>query len=217
MTHTKTTRWLLTALATFTTLAGQANATVVIDVIIDTTSGIVVMRTSTGNSDVDATTRIGTAGITIENFFTSNVTYNNTVIIGTLTSATLSPIPPGSKTYSRLGTFDYNANDGAFKAGNDLSVYKNSGDNPNQVFTTSTQAFVGESSVDFSATPSALPTIGTTGNVISGFWNDGRNDVNSGQHSRIIGQWSVVQVIPEPSTTALLGLGGLALMLRRRR
>jgi hypothetical protein len=42
------------------------------------------------------------------------------------------------------------------------------------------------------------------------------NSISGGTGTGFIGGY-VVETVPEPSSTALLGLGGLALMLRRRR
>ena len=93
--------------------------------------------------------------------------------------------------------------------------------------------------LDFSANTTDLTLLSSYGGlqVISGVISDDNNN-NGGGSVRINGtytsltialtetnnetdamkiQWSGIQAVPEPSSTALLGLGGIALLLRRRR
>ncbi|MBK1832355.1 PEP-CTERM sorting domain-containing protein [Verrucomicrobiaceae bacterium R5-34] len=57
----------------------------------------------------------------------------------------------------------------------------------------------------------AIPTAG---------WLEGSDNMSiyfGGNGTQTFGDFSVVETVPEPSSTALLGLGGLALILRRRK
>jgi hypothetical protein len=58
----------------------------------------------------------------------------------------------------------------------------------------------------------------TNANNTGRVWNRGKeSSTNTNSYYALSGLLTVTDVIPEPSTTALLGLGGLALILRRRK
>lgn len=196
---------LTAALVTCGSLVNEANAGVVFQIDVSNPSAVTITAT-TAVSESDSSLNIGTEGITIENFLTSS-----TIAFPLNTAFTGDLSPSGTAVaYNFFGTFEYEDNDGAFKAGNDLSVY--SGTAGTQDFSTSTTAFTGVATFDFSSASTALPSVGTTGNVISGFLMTG----GPAGHGNVVGQWTVVSV-PEPSSVFLLGLGYLGFALRRSR
>ncbi|MFD0894651.1 hypothetical protein KBB96_05470 [Luteolibacter ambystomatis] len=185
-------------------LAGQTEAALVL--VIDVSNPAAVTITSTSaNSQTNSSLNIGSDGITIQNFFTSAANYaSSTAVVGNLA-------PTGSGfTYAQLGTFNFEANNGNFTAGNDLSIYATGATTAgSQVFSTSTRAFNGVAIVDFSSTPGALPTAGTTGNVYSGYFQSGTTG-----HGLLIGTF---QVVPEPSPLLICALGLTVACGKRRR
>lgn len=56
------------------------------------------------------------------------------------------------------------------------------------------------------------PKIANDGSI-AGYWTDGRQSNSNG----VLGDVHIWQIIPEPGTIALLGLGAMALVLRRKR
>lgn len=196
-------------LALFSCIAFPAAADAAVVMTVDVTDFSAVTFTATGNFASDNNTlNSSLEGFTVEDFLTTMsmaIANGSGNVTGDLTSA-----QGGSGPYSGLGTFDYDANDGIFKAGNDLSIYTNgAADTGNQIFSTLGVAFTGTAVVDFTAVKDFLPTVGTIGNVISGYWKSGTVD-----HGEIVGQW---QVVPEPSAAAMLALCGAGLLLRRKR
>ena len=77
-----------------------------------------------------------------------------------------------------------------------------------QVFSTTSAAFTGSATLDMSADARSLPNEGASGWIL-----DGVQGANQG----VIGDWKVVNAVPEPSTYALLGLGALVLVIACRR
>ncbi len=82
----------------------------------------------------------------------------------------------------------------------------------------------GTSTVNFGENSTGALTV--TGWTVSDFetlWNDGKLTYNGAQtgnfsdHFQVSGSTLSAVAVPEPSSTALLGLGGLALILRRRK
>ncbi|YCM42491.1 hypothetical protein V2O64_14365 [Verrucomicrobiaceae bacterium 227] len=196
---------LFGALTTLLSFAGQATAAVVLEIDISNPAAVVFSATS-GTSSTDSTLRRTYDGFTIENFFTTEVTYSN---LSDSTGDLVDQLGIGPS-YSGFGTFEYSDNVGDFKAANDLSIFTNEGDAvPNQVFAVGSVAFTGSETYDFSSTPAALPSPGATGNVISGYFQSGTAD-----HGEVIGQWVVV--VPEPSA-AVLGVLGMLMLVKRKR
>ncbi len=193
-----------------TLLALIAPPTVLADIILEIdlsdSSAIQIQSVPTGLSSTDASLSIAGAGFTIENFFTSAVTYPNT----TSMAGNLSPNLGTTFVYNGLGTFDFDANNGDFTAGDDLSFYKDASPSGTQIFSIGIAAFTGTGTVNFSATPGALPGLGATGNVYTGFRQSGLTD-----HGEVIGQWRV-SAVPEPSSLLLFGLTLVGLTRRRR-
>lgn len=185
-------------------LSGQADAAVVL--VIDISNPAAVTFTSTSaNSQTNSSLNIGSEGFTIQNFFTSSANYASATGVG----GNLAPTG-SSFTYTQLGTFNFEANNGNFVAGNDLSIYSSGGTTAgSQVFSTGTRAFNGVATVDFSSTPGALPTSGTTGNVYSGYFQSGTTG-----HGLLIGTF---QVVPEPSSLLICALGLTVVCGKRRR
>ena len=182
-------------------LVVASNASVTLQINVSNPSAVTVQAVA-GVSQTDSSLSIGLDGITLENLFTTDVNYPNT----TTFTGDLSPSGTASM-YNGLGTFDFDANDGVFTSGDDLSMYFNGVGT--QVFDTSTNAFTGVATIDFSSTPGALPAIGTSGNIYSGYFKSGTAD-----HGEIVGQW---QVVPEPSSATLLLSGACIALVRRRR
>lgn len=172
---------------------------------IDISNPAAVTFTSTpALSETNSSLNIGTDGFTIQNFFAL------TVLVPDSTLATGDLMPTGSTfVYAGMGTFSFEANNGTFAAGNDLSVFANGAPMAgSQVFSTVTRAFNGTMVVDMSPYIAALPAAGTTGTVYSGFRSSGITG-----HGLVVGQYSVV---PEPNSIALALLGMTALARRKR-
>ncbi len=198
---------VLCAMMAYISLSKRSEAAVVLQIDVSDPSAVVIKATP-GLSLTTSNLRRALDGITIENFFTSAVNYPASSNSSGDLIDTLGIVNQGG--FSGFGTFEYSNNDGAFGSANDLSVFRNGGDGtPDQIFTTGTRAFTGSETFDFSSTASAIPASGTTGDVITGYFNSGTPD-----HGEVIGQWVVV--IPEPSS-ALLGALGLLLVAKRRR
>jgi hypothetical protein len=192
--------------SSFLGFAAQAKGALVIRIEASNPSAVTFTATALSSS-TNSNLRRALDGITVENFFTAAVNYSPSSSTGNLIDA-LGIVSQGG--FSGFGTFEYSNNDGAFGPGNDLSIYRDGGDGIfDQIFTSGSVAFAGSETYDFSSTPGALPVIGTTGNVISGYFQSGVAD-----HGEVIGQW---EIVPEPSSSALFGLGIMGLMLRRAR
>jgi hypothetical protein len=141
-------------------------------------------------------------GFTVENFFTATEELNQeTVVLGNLTTTA-----GGGYSYDILQTFNFDANDGVFGPGNDLTIYSFTTAGA-QIFNTATRAFTGVATVDFSDEASSLPAGGTVGQIYAGYLKSGNPQYV------LIGQWTV---IPEPACALLLPLGLIPLCRRRR-
>jgi len=184
----------------------SSHAAVVLTIDVSTPGAVTFTATSEFSS-TDSSLSIAYDGFTVDDFFTSSQDYDNS---STLTG-NLSPVVGSGLTYNGFGTFEFSDNDGAFKNATDLSIFSNGtgAAADTQVFQTTSTAFTGVATFDFSASLAALPVIGTSGNVYSGYWQSGTAD-----HGELVGQW---QVVPEPSSTLLLGLGAFAMISKRRR
>lgn len=183
----------------------QVQGAVVLEIDVSDPSAV-TFTSSGGMSSTLSSLDASLEGFTIENFFSTEVD-----LFGAL-GGTLSPTVGTSSAYSAIGTFNYSANNGTFTAGDDLSVYVSGSEGADsQVFNTTTAAFVGAASIDLSAFIASLPAPGTSGHIITGYFQSGTPD-----HGEVIGQWSVTAV-PEPSSTALWALGMAGMLLRRSR
>ncbi len=191
---------LLSALAPLATV----NAAVVLVVDVSDPSAV-TFTAQDAASDISSSLNRSMEGITIENFF-STISDVRTVrfVGGNLTPSLGIQTNP----YVGTGTFDYGGSI-EFGIADDLSVFANNTVENSQQFTAGQRAFNGQATIDFSTEAAALPSLGSTGDVITGF-----NPNNAGE-GLIIGQWTVV---PEPSSTlmlcaALIGFGSV----RRRK
>ncbi|MGB0993369.1 MAG: PEP-CTERM sorting domain-containing protein [Akkermansiaceae bacterium] len=74
--------------------------------------------------------------------------------------------------------------------------------------------------VDFASGASSVSMLGGGGDVILTLTSDGSGQITgTATGTGNEGNWAALTIesVPEPSSTALLGLGGLALILRRRK
>ncbi|GAA5483089.1 PEP-CTERM sorting domain-containing protein [Haloferula sargassicola] len=177
-----------------------ASAALVVSIDISDPSAAVVTGLPAGSSSTGNLTVNFNGGISFRNFFTSDES---------ITLADPLPIsgdwrPAGTSTsYNETVTFVYGDPD--VVPGVDLSIYNSgAGAGDLQTFATGERAFFGSSVIDLSSF-SALPEVGTTGDVMIGFQSS---------QGGMIGQWIV---IPEPASLSLAALGGGMLLLRRRR
>jgi hypothetical protein len=149
---------------------------------------------TTANSLVDIANAQSSLGISLDGFFTSvpfeqRIDADSSTLISTL------------NIFQKLDTAEANFSGGGT---NDLNLW-GSGGNNRLTFATTSRAFTGGLTISgLNAFSAQLPALGTTGDIYVG------DPTNPGS---VIGQW---QVVPEPSTFALLGLAGLGLLRRRR-
>ena len=193
----------------FLSLSLSARAAVILEVDVSDASAVTFTAT-VANSAVDSSLNYSLKGITIVDFFTSNVNYGvNTTISGSL-APTLSS--PSDGFYDYFGSYDWDGNTGSFGPSTDFNMYAGGAAGPgSQEFSTSFQAFTGVATFDFSANSGFLPTAGASGNIYTGYLKTG-GDPTEGL---IIGTW---QVVPEPSSYALyLGIFSVACLVFRRR
>lgn len=179
--------------------------------IIDVSNPNNVIITATGGvASTASSLSASSEGFTIENFFTSAVTYpSNSTFTGNLT-----PVNGTSEVYESFGTFEFSDDDGDFKAGNDLSVYALGNEGADsQIFEVGVSPFAGAANFDFSAAAASLPSVGTVGNIYSGYYLTDTGGVRQ-DHGRLVGQY---EVIPEPSSAVLCAMASVGFVLRRRR
>lgn len=153
-----------------------------------------VTITATGNfASVGATDISSDSGVTLLSFFRSSLSAYSIPFSGNLAANGMS------------GFYDNATLDNYSGSNIDLNLY--SATRSSQNFTTSDPAFTGSATLDLHVYNYSLPTIGTTGNILDG---------STGGYNGVIG---VYQVVPEPSTYALLGLGtiGMLMMIRRKK
>jgi len=86
----------------------------------------------------------------------------------------------------------------------------------NVVWTGSTSAGVAEGSVTLGNSGASSVNMGKT-NLSNGSWIDRNIPFDGADSYHLYAMSGVLTVVPEPSSTSLLGLGGLALALRRSR
>jgi hypothetical protein len=175
---------------------------------IDDSNPSAVTITATGfPPGVDNTGKPVSSGVDLLGFFFANET---TLFGHALPNSTLTGGNSGAA-YHDLRPDNFSAGGDVFT---DLILFLDNaspGANNTQTFSTLQPAFTGSWTINFSdlgVGAPALPTPGTTGDILSGF---------SGDQGAIIGQWEVAAV-PEPSVGSLIILAsvmGLAIRSRR--
>jgi hypothetical protein len=142
-------------------------------------------------------------GFTLKDFFAGN----STSVLGVDVGSTLSVfddqngLSRKSMTHLWVGRFL----NGGFTL-DDVAFYANELATPIYSFD-DRRALTGTATVNMTVF-TELPSLGTTGNI----------HFNLPNENEIIGQWQVTAVaVPEPASGMLVGLGSLALLLRRRK
>jgi hypothetical protein len=172
-------------------------------VTIDITNPAAVVFTATGAApSANGPNVPGINGIDFLQFFTTEI---SGFALGDVTPSTFATYLDSDYPYLNWNTDSYSG------PNVDLNFY--SQDGSSQHFNTSSPAFVGTATVNFTAYASYLPSAGATGQITDG------NSGNASGPSRPLTVLGSYQVVPEPSTWALLALGLAALLpgLRRLR
>jgi hypothetical protein len=186
---------LLLCLGLSLVLSAPAQAVPGIVLYVDTTNLSAVTLTVAGNLSLASNSTFSMRdGFDLLGFFTSDH-----FIAGAVTD-NLTPAAGGS-------IYDSFISDSTSGSNLDLNFYRFLDTETSEVFSTSSVAFAGTATFDLSGSQSAMPSVGTLGNLVAG---------NAGNISVPIGQYVVV---PEPSVTPVLSgasILGLVLLKRRR-
>ena len=167
-------------------------------------SAVVITATGSRALGTDGTTAAN-FGVDLANFFTAAVS------IGAQSASGSSSLQPatGGNIYNYYDSDTYHATGGALL---DLNLY--SSGTSAQTFTSGSAAFnTGTEVIDLSAYLADLPTtLYASGTIYAG------NSSGPG-NGTVIGNWEITAIppVPEPTTLVLGGLGGLSLLLFRRR
>jgi hypothetical protein len=192
---------------------GKADAQVLLNVSWNSSTHVITF-TGTGNHPSDP---LGGAvsfadGLTLENFFTSQVPeakYDSYVDLSVFShiSTTLSD-NVGANFFTHLYTEAFDAD----TLYNDLNISNAAGSGTNISMTTGSAALNGvftKSIISESGFWSIMPSVGSTGNIYFGL---------SGNNQGLIGTYAVVSAVPEPSSyAACFGLATLGFVAWRRR
>jgi len=170
-------------------------------IVIDITDPAAVTFTTTGAApSANGGNVPGIDGIDFLQFFTAEIAGYRS---GDLSPSNLAPSQDSSEPYHSWNTDSYSGSN------IDLNFYSDQGSS--QHFNTTSPAFSGSATVDFTGFTAYLPTNGATGQI-----SDGNSGDASGPSRplTILGTWKAVSAVPEPSVSLLVGLGGVVLLAR---
>ncbi|BDS07063.1 hypothetical protein NT6N_21030 [Oceaniferula spumae] len=200
----------LTSLALAGALTASSQAAVVLQIDLSVSGQI----TFTATSNLSDATGSGDEFIYLQDFFTSDILSAS----GTFDDSTPNLITGDLTDF--LGTSDsspsllINGNTNGGESGLRISSFNDSGAGESD-YSTASPAFKGSATFTLSAADQTyfLNNSNTSGDVYAFVQNQAEiDDIND--PFIVVGQWAVV---PEPSSTALLGLAGLGFILRRKR
>lgn len=177
--------------------AARADLLVTIDI---TNPGAVVFTATSAAPLANGPNVPGISGIDFLQFF---ITPLSDFTLGDVTPSTFATYLDSNYPYLNWNTDSYSGSNV------DLNFY--SQDGSSQRFNTTDPAFVGTATVNFTAYASYLPSAGATGQITDG------NSGNASGPSRPLTVLGTYQVVPEPSTWALLALAACLPLLRRHR
>ena len=175
---------------TLAVTAQTAYAAVVMQIDITDLSNVKFIATG-ANSQINDSGHLYSDGITLDNILTPGSTGEGQ-INGTLSASSSSPSGPYDTFEGGTGTVDF---------GSPLALYIYSGDSEeNQVFTTGSPAFTGQSWSDFSNISFELEVVCDTGDIVAGYIN--------GEVSEPIGQWQIIKTTVNCPPTNLSAAAG---------
>ena len=179
-----------------TPVAASAQQAVLLTVDVSDPSNVVISATGTGPL-INDSSAIVNRGVTLRGLFDADFDGERPL------AGDLAP--------RDAPAFDLASNDFDAVTARDLNLFRSAfsdGTTTTQAFVTTDAAFTGAGTIDLSG---ASFVVGTVGDISVGDTIDGDTTGGSGA---TLGQFQVV--VPEPSSLALLGLGGAALLRRRR-